>query len=344
VHFDILRAVAAFAVVVIHVSALVVQSLIGNSFNWWTADFFHASVMWAVPVFVMISGALLLDPKRDYTTRGFLARRASRVLAPLVFWSAFYLALRIMHGDLSLERGLVLLLFGRPYSHMWYLYMIVGLYLITPVLRVFLAAAKPQEVKYAVYMAFALGIIYSHLFLLLELGIPLAVIIFVPFISYYLAGYALKTARPGKTGSAALAALFGASIVVTAAGTGWMRLHMPGFHAWKILCYQLSPTVIAMSISIFVLFSRLEDANGKMMKGLIRVCEFIAPYSLGIYIIHPLAMIALQALLGMNGLFLGALVGIPLTSLIVFIVSLTACRVIALVPYLRTVIGLSARD
>lgn len=105
-------------------------------------DLLRAALMAAVPVFVMMSGALNLAPSalRDGSTE-FLRRRARRVLPALAIWSAFYMIVirgMVLHEDMSADMSLELIVMGKPYVHLYFLIAIAGLYLMTPVLQAFL--------------------------------------------------------------------------------------------------------------------------------------------------------------------------------------------------------------
>ena len=94
----------------------------------------------------MISGALLLDPERPQDARH--SRRVARICAPLLFWTLFYLLWRtaldwIDDGRLDLSFWPRKLAHGEPYYHLWYLYMIVGLYLFAPLVRALAAQFAP---------------------------------------------------------------------------------------------------------------------------------------------------------------------------------------------------------
>ena len=84
VYLDWLRILAALAVVTIHVSASVVTDSAQEYKSPWMAGNFYDSIgRWCVPIFVMISGALMLSSKRDVTIRDFLQKKMSKILIPL---------------------------------------------------------------------------------------------------------------------------------------------------------------------------------------------------------------------------------------------------------------------
>src|SRR4051812_36607782 len=83
---DLARVVATGAVVLIHVIAPVVSSGRGESLShlrWWFGNIVDSGCRAAVPLFIMISGALLLSVGRQEGTQEFYAGRLSRVGVPL---------------------------------------------------------------------------------------------------------------------------------------------------------------------------------------------------------------------------------------------------------------------
>jgi surface polysaccharide O-acyltransferase-like enzyme len=95
------------------------------SFEWITCFVYRSLSGWAVPVFVMISGALFLDPSKEVTIVKLFKNNILKLFIVLLFWSAFYTC--FCHGDffpLGLASG-----------HLWYLSMILGLYLTIPIIR-----------------------------------------------------------------------------------------------------------------------------------------------------------------------------------------------------------------
>ena len=81
---DSLRALAIIGVIMIHISSPVVKmSYGGNMIYWWIGNIINSSIRFAVPVFLMISGATMLN--RKYKLGEFYKKRMMRVLLPLVF-------------------------------------------------------------------------------------------------------------------------------------------------------------------------------------------------------------------------------------------------------------------
>src|SRR5437762_7039412 len=96
-----LRVAAMSAVVLIHsCSAIVGNTGIRDSGTWWLATALDLGSSWAAPVFIMVSGALLLAPRPGEGARAFYARRVQRIAIPLVVAHVGYLLVRwLLHGE-----------------------------------------------------------------------------------------------------------------------------------------------------------------------------------------------------------------------------------------------------
>ena len=121
VYLDLLRVIAVCAVVMVHAAGGLV-----TEYGAGTVDFIVGNVLdglsrLGVPVFLMISGALMLDERRPYR----LGRRVGRLLLLLFLWSLLYtLALSVVRpllGGGSVQLGEVLTSLFRGHYHLWYL-------------------------------------------------------------------------------------------------------------------------------------------------------------------------------------------------------------------------------
>lgn len=126
-----LRNIATFAVILLHVTAPFVLQFNKISFaSWQLANLLDSMLRFGVPVFVMISGAVLLDRSEPLST--FLSKRLKRVVLPFLFWSLVYFIF-VYAGSfqkfstLQLLQTLMNKLLKGTYYHLWYVYMILGI-------------------------------------------------------------------------------------------------------------------------------------------------------------------------------------------------------------------------
>jgi surface polysaccharide O-acyltransferase-like enzyme len=134
--FDIIRVLAAFSVIAIHVSAGYVDLL---SFS----NYFNHLVRYAVPLFIILSGFMLsyVDTmKTPLSTLDFYRKRGNRILLPYILWNLFYSSLNQLFGpapDLSQYAAKLFndLIWSNGYYHLYFLSIIIQLYLLYPFLR-----------------------------------------------------------------------------------------------------------------------------------------------------------------------------------------------------------------
>jgi surface polysaccharide O-acyltransferase-like enzyme len=325
-----MRVLGAAAVVVQHVAQ---QRLLRADLppgDWWLCAALVAATKWAVPVFVMLSGALLLG--RPTAPARFYARRFWRVGVALAFWSAFYLGLRALgrsydEGALGLARRL---LAGQPYFHMPFLFVIAGLYAATPLLWPYVAAAGPAERRRAAGALLAAGFLLEGSMMLLGSS-PTAFTRFVPYLGYYLAGYALRDAA--RSAPALRRAAWVAPAAAATATLGAGALFQAGL-GWRYPFEYLSPTVIGLSLAAFVLLQASPAGDGRPR----RLEADCAAASLGIYLIHPVLLVGL-ARLGLSAAGLPAVLGVPLLAAVAFLASWALASALRRVPGVRWIVG-----
>lgn len=132
-HYDRIRATAIIFVILIHSCGILLLHPEMPSAVWVNAAL-TSLVNTAVPLFLMLSGTLLLGKEEPLGT--FLRKRFSRILLPFVIWSlVFYLVLNPPRSLSCLWDFPWKLLTGGIHGIYWFVYMIIGLYLLTPLLR-----------------------------------------------------------------------------------------------------------------------------------------------------------------------------------------------------------------
>lgn len=181
---DYLRVFACILVVLAHSCDPFVAKTDSNYSEFLSGSFLGSLVRSCVPLFVMISGVLLIPVKTDIST--FYTKRLKRIILPFVFWSLalpllyyFYLNFgfdtvnpNISLADHSLDATLVKLytfVFNFNYDTipLWYVYMLIGLYLLIPILSGWLSQASKKDIQVV------LGIwLFSTVLQYIELGAP----------------------------------------------------------------------------------------------------------------------------------------------------------------------------
>lgn len=228
---DILRIVSICGVVAIHIFGYMLGRAPRGSRSWWAAVVLDVSWIWVVPVFVMISGALILSSGMAAEKPAmFYRRRAVRLIPALVAWNLIYLiGVRLwMRGEhLSLQRTLQLLVDGSVFTHLYFLWLVAGLYVVTPVLAGFLRQGGQMRAVASAAAALALSLLFFMLPGVLGMfGVASRIRLnflthWIPYVGYFLAGYALRNVRL-KGAKLALAGLATAAVI---AATVWHYGH-----------------------------------------------------------------------------------------------------------------------
>ncbi len=319
---DGLRVAAAFAVIVLHLSAnAVVNDTVVNSVSWWTANLADSAVRWCVPVFVLISGGLILPKVRTTGLAAFYKQKFLRLGIPVAFWSLIYLSWNwIKIGHIDFPDAGERMLSGMPATHLWFLYMLLGLYAVAPFLAAFLSVAGRSLVRAAVILGFA---IFSCQTLVVgHSGVPGGVFtLWLSYVPYFLLG-SLLLSRPPLFSRRAAVAIFVGSVLLIALLAGLLQ---PRLHdrACSTMYDNLNPLVILSALAVFSLFhSRLT----KVFSG--AAVQRLAAVTLGIYLLHPLVI----ELLGVVVYFVSGTLpvfAIPIMAVAVFVLSAAICLLIS---------------
>ena len=291
---DLVRLLAAFLVVFMHGLHLDqrFEELPVGSAAWLATDAALAGTRWALPIFVMISGYFLLDPRKPVELRSYYQRRVRRIAWPLVAWTTLYLGISACDtwiagqpiAPAALVRSVVM---GAPYYHLWFLYMLPGLYLVAPFVKAATDHMSPQQLCAAVVTCFAFTILSATIDGLHAAPASSYITQFPRYLGYFLAGHLLGRALPApKPGMAALAMLVSALAV---AGLAWAVADLLSPSRGLRVFGFGNPAVVVLSLAAFVLVRRL-PVVASWQRWLPRAADA----SLGIYLVHPALFEALQ--------------------------------------------------
>lgn len=339
---DVLRVFATVAVVFLHVSAEVVTSITDTaSFSWWAANLYDSVVRWAVPVFVMISGALLLGHSHQESLAQFYRKRSNRIIIPLVFWTAAYFAfVSHCYGQIELKSALISIALGKPYWHLWYLYMLVGLYIVTPFLRTYVASSSIKERYALIIVIFTFAALNSALnyfvFNNIISDMQTVFTMFVPYVGYYICGYQFRVIDNAKISSILLLFLILECFIAGFLGTGLVA-NSYGLLKGLFFYDYFSPAVICLAVCIFLLFSRIFSLDGsiKIFRGFI---EQASPCTMGIYLLHPMVIGYLRAEHNLTAVSMNPAFSIPIYSLSIFLFCFAVMAAVTRIPLLKRIV------
>ena len=139
---DVLRVLATCAVVLMHVltgATDVTDASIVPEYRSLLLSVMDL-VTWCVPIFLLISGYLFLNPERTLTYPVMVKKYCRRIALAILLFGVPYAASELVVAERTfrirmIPEALKMTLMGHTWSHMWYLYLILFLYLITPLLK-----------------------------------------------------------------------------------------------------------------------------------------------------------------------------------------------------------------
>jgi surface polysaccharide O-acyltransferase-like enzyme len=223
--------------------------------RWWTVNIYDSLARPSVPLFVMASGFLLLSPeKTDEPLSIFFKKKLSRLALPFIFWGATYFAWRFLVNDEAFAYGSIIQGFNTgPYYHFWFLYMLIGLYLITPILRVVVANSQRKILKYFLAVWFLGTAVIPLLNLQPSLSLDSNLFVFVGWIGYFLLGAFLKSV---KIKTLIFCTLLSIGWLLTMVATYFITASVGGLSSYFFYDY-LSVNVIMASVGLFMLLYRI---------------------------------------------------------------------------------------
>lgn len=141
-YLDQVRALAIILVILCHVLREFTQIKPIGSLGWTSVAYLIDFGVMGVPLFLMISGSLLLN--RDYDLPDFLKRRFTRILIPFIFWALLLPIYKIFVYPTPASNYLSLFLDAQY----WFIWMLIGVYLFLPVVNAFIKEYKMKGVEY----------------------------------------------------------------------------------------------------------------------------------------------------------------------------------------------------
>jgi len=312
---DSLRVISTIAVIILHVSAPILYEYgkISEE-SWHIGNFYDGMVRFCVPVFFMLSGALLLG--KDYDLSSFLKKRFWRIIPPLIFWSLIYIFYDyILVGEkyftlIEFIKMVIKNLFYGSKFHLWFIYTLLGLYLFIPILRKWIKNSGNKEIVYFLII-WVLTIIYSipHFNIYLP-KVPLTN--FTGYIGYFVLGYFLSNLTIKNKYVPIMFILIGMSITIY--GTYYLTLKNNEYSEY--FYGYLTPNVLLSSMGIFLLFKNFVIKNKRIRK----VILFFSKHSFGIYLVHVFILALLNSV-GINWKLTDTIISIPITAVICFLLS-----------------------
>lgn len=305
IQYDYLRCISCLSVVILHVSSMYLKvdfrSIIADlDFRW--ASFWRVVTNFAVPSFVMLSGAFLINEK-NINYRCFYLKMYKRIIVPTIIFSIFYVLMHygeIFIYNIFMNQGIVSVdmeenmleplvnwLKGEPNATMWYMYMVVGLYMLVPVL-----IRIKQSITFQAYSGFAVCMLFYGILIAYTCKLSW-ILLYAQWIGYFLLGnviYELFQKHFIEVKHRKIVAI------------GFIGLsYCLCILYWFIFSFGKSTIIVPGSFSLVVVLGTVLQFIGvAMVSGLKndKGINFISKYSLDVYLLHPLICEMIMQLCG----------------------------------------------
>jgi len=339
-YIDVARVFSMVSVILIHAGAISWYDAPYTLYPWGIMNLFDILGRYCVPVFLMISGYLFLDPSKNISTKKLYTKYIPRLLAAFFFWNFLYALITsgfVTQRTLGNGVGIKLLkdTFWGHY-HMWYMYVVVGMYIITPALRA--VAANREAMKYFLIVSYIFSyliptiqqipIIYEHSARYTQ---RLELNFIMGYVFYYLAGYyfgsedfSLKR-RKRIYIVGAVGFLF--ALISVTAYVMIMQYPETTYHEYYTAGFPL------YSIAVYVLF-RYAFANVDPNTKLMKVVLWFSKMSFGIYLAHDFGLIVFKKV-GFTPAICTPFISMPLLTIIDLGISAAIVWVVSKIPVLK---------
>ncbi|MFA9381035.1 MAG: acyltransferase [Acetanaerobacterium sp.] len=343
IYLDIIRILAVFAVIVIHISACEWADLPVASLRWQALNLYDAAARWCIPAFVMMSGRAFLDPRKTLKPGTLMKRNVLRMVISLLFWATAYHLYEVVltKGTLDaadLAGGVIGVFTFSARRHLWFLYLMIGLYLLTPFLRRLTAGRSTRRLTLVSILLLlvsgitpiALSALPSYSYMQYVMQVP-------GFIGLFILGHLLEriSLSSGAARGLCLAGLFGMGFTVAA--TSLLSLHLGT--ATQIFYSNTAPNVVITAVGLLVYGKRrlFTLSLGEKWNG--RLARF-SELTFTIYLIHDFFVIPLD--MGTGGFSLNPfppILSVFVFSFLVFCICTPFAYLICRIPILNRYIA-----
>ena len=338
---DFVRNIGILLVILGHVSAITYQRMDRIPFpDWMAGNVYNVIARVCVPLLFMVSGALLLP--RQESLNDFYRKRFQRVIFPFIFWSALYMfynraGFQNYTVFNALKTMLVTLVIAPAEYHLWFMYELFGVYMLTPLIR----KAVDYKGETILWYFVAIWFIFGPLKRLFQAYVPYDIIFdlgyLTGYIGYFVLGY-LLIRIPVKKWMIWLSALvYIASAVFTGYITWRYFQTRPGMTDYYQ--YLLGINIVFLSVSAYILLKAAGDAIFSVPRP--RLAKFavgLTSASFGMYLVHVFVLNFVKSNI-VSPIDSPSVYTIPLVTFIVFAVSWAVIAILQKIPFLRSLVA-----
>lgn len=341
---DMLRALAACAVVMMHTltGAVDIMNTAAYEDGQWMLLIMDM-VTWCVPVFLMISGFLFLDPGKEIGFRKMVGKYGVRIVLALFLFGIPFSCMELILAERTfrigmLWDGLLMVLTMRSWSHLWYLYLILLLYVLTPAFK----WALKRIPYWMVVLGLACLLLGSSVMPFVNQFVQGAVLPVLPgemvYLFYYLFGYCLH--REEQKVGASHMLVWGVGILIVLGEMVRYRL----FRGGSLQMAYNYPLTVILSVGIMLFAMSLQQQfrqNGwslqkrRVLRGGKKLIVGLSGLSFTIYLIHPVFLNVLYKVLHVTPVDYPVIISQPIFFAVTLLCSVISAWILNKITPLR---------
>lgn len=324
-NLDLLRIVACFMVIVIHVAAQYWSITPYNSITFNIYNFYDSLVRAAVPIFVMISGVFFLPPKKKVDFKKLYFKNIFKLILIYVFWVSLYYIYSIIVYSLDFSFADFVHYFISGPVHVWYIPMIIGLYIISPLLCKITENSKANIFKYFFILFFLSCLLKTisycnfipHIDVINSFINKLPIDIFCQFYCYFLLGYFLQNYALSEKLEKAFYIVAVICVILCALLTCFSSKYCG--YAYSSFYSEFSVFTFIEAVALFLFFKKTKFKSEQIYSNNV---TYLSSCTLGIYLVHVMVMTTLFDFNIIDVTDFNPFFSVPTVSIIIFIISL----------------------
>ncbi|WP_243525530.1 acyltransferase family protein [Bacillus pseudomycoides] len=294
-YIDVLRVFSMLAVVFLHTAAGSLRGNLGSS-TWHISNTITAVFSTSVPIFFMISGAMLMRSKKTTSLQITYTQRLPKLVIPFVLWSIIAI---LYFGPKPLQiTSIIKSILYMPNQattvHLWFMYAIIPLYILSPILKKMVDSLSSDLVKYMLILWFVTnsllptiaGFVPDKLKPIFTLYADFDMYFLGGYLGYFLLGYYLMTYEKKISKKLLIFIIIIDTLIITL-GT-WYKTVSIGEYSEVFKMYVRVFEVI-LSGAIFLL-AKEWFRNHSLKTYMSRFVQILSPLSFGVYLMHNLVV------------------------------------------------------
>lgn len=347
-YLDLLRIVSGLFVVMVHVSAWRMEDLPVADGKYVIVNTFSCLAFSGVALFVMISGALALNPDKETGIQELLLHKTLRFFMIYYIWKAIYQIVLMFDAGkaftfTNIKNEIILALVQqRGYYHLWFLPMIAIVYMAVPIIKK--GVADQKVCRYFLCIFFIVELLFPTLFqyefkfkyLFVDFFASNDFYLFGGYLGYFILGHYLHHWEGDiSIRKKSLLYIAGVCAFIIACILGTLASRRTGESSY-IMNTPFAVTTFFMVAAIYIVGQSVGRKAGQSER-VGSALRFCADRVLGIYLLHPLVINLFRAA-GFNASVCSPILFIPLVTVAVFLVSGLISLVLSKIPVIRRLV------